>query len=121
MVADCVDGHELASGRRQEVNFFGVYSLASKALTGVGIRLGGVILDLIAFPVNAVPGTVAKETLVKQVIAMGPLAAIGAVGSPVFLRRYRISRAHRQQTLAQPAERRSAQRRRSTYWFTRRR
>lgn len=108
MVADCVDDHELQSGRRQEGNFFGVYAFSQKALIGVGTWLSGIILDLIAFPTNAVPGTVPEETLVKLALVTGPIVGIGGVLSLVFLRQYKISRTRQQQTLAQLAERRSA-------------
>ena len=63
IVADCVDDQELVSGRRQEGGFFGVYAFAGKALAGLGIWIGGVVLDLIGFPSNAAPGTVEQSTL----------------------------------------------------------
>ena len=107
MVADCVDDHELKSGRRQEGNFFGVYGFSAKALIGIGAWLGGVILDLIEFPTNAVPGTVAEETLVNLALAMGPFCAIGGLASLVFLFWYRIPKARQQQTLAELVKRRS--------------
>lgn len=108
MVADCVDDHELESGRRQEGNFFGVYAFSAKALIGVGAWVGGVVLDLIEFPTNAVPGTVAEGTLVKLALAMGPLCAIGGLASLLFLRSYRITKSRQQQTQATLIERRSA-------------
>lgn len=110
MVADCVDDHELESGLRQEGNFFGVYGLAAKALTGAGAWLGGILLDLIEFPTNAVPGTVAEETLVKLALAMGPFCAIAGLASLVFLRGYRISKARHEKTLVELVKRRAASR-----------
>jgi Na+/melibiose symporter-like transporter len=63
-------------------------------------RVGGVILDLIEFPANAVPGTVPEETLVKLALAAGPLLAIGGLASLVLLRSYQISKARHEHTQA---------------------
>jgi Na+/melibiose symporter-like transporter len=90
-------------GRRG--NFFGIYAFAGKALIGVGTWLGGVILDLIEFPANAVPGTVPEETLVKLALAASPLLAIGGLASLVFLRSYQISKARHEHTQAQLIDR----------------
>lgn len=47
MVADIADGHELATGKRQEGIFFAAVSFANKTTTGLGSLIGGVGLDLI--------------------------------------------------------------------------
>lgn len=47
MVADIADGHELATGKRQEGIFFSAVSFANKTTTGLGSLIGGVGLDLI--------------------------------------------------------------------------
>ena len=95
------------AGSLWNLYFFGVYGFSAKALIGVGAWLGGVILDLIEFPTNAVPGTVAEETLVNLALAMGPFCAIGGLASLVFLLWYRIPKARHQQTLAELVKRRS--------------
>ncbi len=99
MVADCIDEHELQTGRRQEGIFFGIYAFAGKALIGVGTWIGGIALDLINFPVNATVGQVPADTLTALAIVDGPVLALGGVVSFLFLTRYRISKSHHAQTL----------------------
>ncbi|MEM9620984.1 MAG: MFS transporter [Pseudomonadota bacterium] len=53
MVADIVDEHELATGKRQEGIFFSAISFSNKVTTALGTFMAGVALKLIAWPQGA--------------------------------------------------------------------
>ena len=66
MIADALDAQELNTGRRQEGVFSAALSFSAKATSGLGILLGGIILDyVVAFPrsVNGTPVTVDPSTV----------------------------------------------------------
>jgi Na+/melibiose symporter-like transporter len=59
MIADALDAQELNTGRRQEGVFSAALSFSAKATSGIGILLGGVLLDyVIAFPRGVSPEAV---------------------------------------------------------------
>ena len=59
--ADIVDEQEHKTGFRQEGLFYAVESFAGKAVGGMGSLIGGVVLDLVAFPSGAAPGAVPDD------------------------------------------------------------
>jgi glycoside/pentoside/hexuronide:cation symporter, GPH family len=64
MVADLVDEQEYLTGLRQEGVFSAGITFAAKATTGLGLIMGGLLLDtFIAFPKTAAPGEVDADTL----------------------------------------------------------
>jgi Na+/melibiose symporter-like transporter len=92
IVADLLDDHELRTGRRQEAMFSAALSFSGKAVSGLGILLGGLILTGIGFPRQATPADVAPETVAR-------LGAVVGLGLPLFylvpialVTRYRITR-----------------------------
>ncbi|MBJ19468.1 MAG: hypothetical protein GY910_23725 [bacterium] len=87
MLADVADEHEMTTGRRQEGMFFGAISLSSKASSGLGHLGAGLVLDLIQFPSDAVPGGVPEETLRSLAFIYGPVVLV-----VVFMGCYAISR-----------------------------
>jgi len=87
MLADVADEHEVTTGRRQEGMFFGAISFSAKASSGIGHLVAGVMLDLIQFPADAVPGSVSEETLRSLALVYGPVVLI-----LVFMGCYAISR-----------------------------
>ena len=59
MIADALDAQELNTGRRQEGVFSAALSFSAKATSGIGILLGGVLLDyVVAFPRGVSPDAV---------------------------------------------------------------
>ncbi|MEJ0028702.1 MAG: MFS transporter [Rhizomicrobium sp.] len=58
MLADVVEDSELKTKRRSEGLFFAGSSFMAKAVSGLGILLSGLLLGLVGFPDNAVPGHV---------------------------------------------------------------
>jgi GPH family glycoside/pentoside/hexuronide:cation symporter len=93
MVADTLDAQELATGRRQEGVFSAALSFSGKATSGLGVLLGGLLLDyVIRFPSGATPASVAPGTI-------NLLGAIAGIALPLLflfpfslISRYRITR-----------------------------
>lgn len=92
MMADISDEHELASGRRQEGIFFGALSFSGKGASGLGNLIGGIGLDLIVFPRDAVPGAVAPEVLVRLGALYGPMVLGFAVVAVWCYSHYQLTR-----------------------------
>jgi glycoside/pentoside/hexuronide:cation symporter, GPH family len=95
MVADIVDEHELATGRRQEGIFFASASFSSKFTSGIGSVIGGVALDLISWPRGTdvrVAADVPPETLMWLGLIYGPIVSGFAVVSVWCYSKYRLDR-----------------------------
>jgi len=65
MVADILDQQELETSERQEGMFFSALAFSGKAISGLGILISGVALDLLAIPRTAAleevdPGTITQ-------------------------------------------------------------
>jgi len=58
ITADILDQQELLTGRRQEGVFFSAMSFSTKAISGLGIVLGGFIIDLLRLPRGINPAMV---------------------------------------------------------------
>ncbi len=58
MLADVVEDSERKTGRRSEGLFFAGNSFMQKAVTGLGVFASGLVLSLVQFPQNAMPGHV---------------------------------------------------------------
>jgi len=72
MVADIVDEQDHHTGLRQEGVFSAGISFAGKATSGLGLVIGGVLLDLVVhFPRSAKPGQVPDHTLLSLAVIDG--------------------------------------------------
>jgi Na+/melibiose symporter-like transporter len=92
MFADVADELEYREGVRQEGIIFSARSFSSKAAGGLATILGGVALDLIAFPKGAEVGAISQETIYHLgFIAAVPALIIGLL-SLGFYFRYELSR-----------------------------
>jgi Na+/melibiose symporter-like transporter len=76
IVADVLDRQELDTGRRQEGVFFAALSFASKFTSGFGVILGGIIIDLLAFPRGADPGTIDPDLLFRLGLVLGVIVPL---------------------------------------------
>jgi Na+/melibiose symporter-like transporter len=76
MFADIVDEHELDTGHRREGIVFAARSFLIKAISSVGIVLGGWVIDLIEFPRGARAGTVPEDVLWNLGLFQAPLPSI---------------------------------------------
>ncbi len=95
MVMDATDEHELESGERREGTFIAVTTFTGKAISGFGNFLGGVVLDVIDFPVgevDAAVGSVPEATIFKLGLVAGPGLMIFYLGGLWFISRLRLTR-----------------------------
>jgi GPH family glycoside/pentoside/hexuronide:cation symporter len=95
MMADVVDEHELASGRRQEGIFFGAVAFSGKGAAGLGNIFAGVGLDLISWPRGMDIQTAADvppETLLWLGLLYGPIVSGFGVVSVWCYTHYHLTR-----------------------------
>lgn len=107
MIQDSVDENELATGERQEGVFVSAVAFAGKAVSGFGNLLGGIALQLIAFPARAAPGTVPQNKVDLLGWAVGPGAMLLNLGALYLVWRYPITRERYREIVAALAERSS--------------
>jgi len=93
MFADIADEVELESGARREGVIYAARSFAAKLTAAMGAILGGIVLDLIAFPRGATAGSVSADTLWWLGFMEGPATGILSLIGVLFYLRYRIDRA----------------------------
>lgn len=92
IVADILDDHELRTGNRQEGMFFAGLSFSGKAVSGLGIVLGGFIIALIQFPVGVMPSDVPADIIFNLGIAVGVLVPLLHLIPIAMITRYQITR-----------------------------
>ena len=92
MMADIVDEYEVKSGLRQEGLFFSVMSFSHKMTTGVGTFLAGLILSIIAFPVQSDVSAVPAEIIRDLGIVGGPILLAIYWASLLFLFNYPLTK-----------------------------
>lgn len=96
-LADIADEHELNTGRRQEGIFYSARTFFAKTTNGIGHVVAGVALDLIEFPTQAVPGTIAPDKIFALGIIDGPFAMVWGLIAALFYAGYRIDKAYHAQ------------------------
>lgn len=93
MIADIVDEQEARVNLRQEGVFSSALGFSAKATSSVGLIAGGLLLDhVIGFPLEAQPGAVAQETLVRLAIVDGILLHLLFFVPIALLLRYDLTR-----------------------------
>ncbi len=92
MVADLVEDNQRLTLRRTEGALFALQIFARKAVSGVGIFLSGIVLDLIRFPVNAAPGHVPQAILNGLAYSYAPILFACGAAAAWSLRFYRVTR-----------------------------
>ena len=93
MASDVVEESATTTGRRSEGVFFAARTFSQKMVSGLGLLLTGVILDLIQFPVKADPKTLDAAVLDRLVLSYVPSYVVLLLIAAFFLSRYSISRA----------------------------
>jgi Na+/melibiose symporter-like transporter len=91
MMADLTDEHEFDTGLRQEGIFFGALAFSGKASSGVGHLIAGFALDLIGFPENAQPGSVAPDVVHHLGMLYGPGTILVLIVGVVYFARYQLT------------------------------
>lgn len=104
MTSDLTEQNELKTGRRNEGVILSTLSFLQKCAGALGTLLGGLIIDLIAFPENAIVGEVDPEVLFDLGIAYGPLILGLYFVACIFILGYRVSREVHSATLARLQE-----------------
>jgi len=105
MFADIADEIELETSTRKEGIIYASRSFANKLVTALGAFLGGITLDLIAFPKSAHIGSVAEDTVWWLGFAEGPATSVLSLCGIVFYLRYRIDRTRHAEIRSQIDER----------------
>lgn len=108
MFADISDELELVTGERQEGIIFSARAFAGKAASALGTVFGGFALDFIAFPKNAVPGTVDPDVIFNLGLFQGPVTSVFTLGGLAFYLRYKLSRSRHQEIVAELALRKES-------------
>ena len=106
MFADIVDEHELETGHRREGIVFAARSFLIKAISSVGIIMGGWVIDWIRFPRGARAGTVDLDVLWNLGLFQAPLPSVFVLIAVFFYSRYQLDRKRHAEIIAALAERR---------------
>lgn len=92
MMADVVDEQELTHGLRQEGVFSGGITFSAKATTGLGLVLGGVLLEqVIRFPTGMTPGQVDDVILTNMAVLDGLVVPALNVVPFLMISRYTLN------------------------------
>ena len=111
MMADVADEHELESGVRQEGIFFGAIAFSGKATSGFGNFIGGIGLDVIAWPRGPdiqSASDIPAETLVELGLLYGPVVAAFAAISLWCYSHYSLTKSRHEEIIVQLNARRRA-------------
>jgi Na+/melibiose symporter-like transporter len=99
MVADLVEDHQRRTGERAEGLLFALITFTGKVVSGLGVLLTGLVLDLIGFPTGAGPGHVPAATITRLGLTYAPVFIVLGIGSALALLGYRITRSGHARTL----------------------
>ena len=92
VVADILDDHELRTGLRQEGMFNAALSFSGKAISSVGIILGGVIINAVGLPAKAVPAQIPAEIIMHLGVIVGMCVPLLHLIPISLITRYQITR-----------------------------
>jgi Na+/melibiose symporter-like transporter len=92
IVADVLDDHELRTHYRQEAMFSAALSFSGKAVSSVGIVLGGLILSFIDLAPGSAPADVPPDTIVRLGLVVGICVPALYVIPISLITRYKITR-----------------------------
>ncbi len=107
--ADLADAHELRTGKRREGAIYSTRAFANKATGALGLFIGGIILDIVAFPENAEYGTVHPDILWNLGLFVGPATSFFSLLGVIFFFHYRIDRARHREIMQELETRRAAE------------
>jgi Na+/melibiose symporter-like transporter len=110
MFADIADEHEVETGLRREGIIFSARSFIVKTTGALGVFIGGLLLDLIAFPRGAAAGTVPEVTVWYLGLIQGPATSICTLLGLLLYLGYRLDRHRHAEIMAELDRRRAAAR-----------
>lgn len=108
MFADIADELELVTGKRQEGIIYSARAFAVKTARSLGLLLGGIAIDLIAFPRQSPPGTVDPDVIFRLGLLQGPGTSIFVLAALILYTRYGLDRHKHADIRRQLAERANA-------------
>ena len=108
MFADISDEVELQTGVRREGVIYAARSFSNKVTGAMGAFVGGVVLDVIAFPRGASVGEVPANTIWWLGFMEGPATSVLSICGVLFYLRYQIDRKRHAEIMQQIAQRRQA-------------
>ncbi len=100
MFADISDEVELQTGVRREGVIYASRSFANKVTSAMGAFIGGIVLDVIAFPRGAALGTVPADTVWWLGFMEGPATSLISLTGVMFYLRYEIDRRRHAEIIA---------------------
>ena len=103
MMADIVEQVQAKTGQRSEGLIFSADTMVKQIVTGVGAMGTGIILTLIAFPQQAVPGQVPAEVLHRLALVYMPITLVTNFLAIVAISFYSIDRGEHERNLARIA------------------
>ena len=83
---------ELRTGHRQEAMFNAALSFSGKAVSSVGIMMGGLIISAIEFPTGVAPSEVPGEMIFRLGLVVGICIPLLHLVPIALITRYRITR-----------------------------
>ena len=104
-IADTVDNIAVKTGVRSEGLMFSTYQVLDKVANGGGAFVAGAVLTAIAFPVQALPGTVDPEVLRNMAFMQLAIVIVFNLASIAFFTQYNLTRETHEQNVAILAER----------------
>lgn len=108
MFADIADEHEIETGERREGVIFAARSFVLKATGAVGVFVGGMLLDLLAFPRGAAAGTVPDDVIWNLGLVQGPATSVFTMFGLFLYLGYRLDRARHAEIMLELDRRREA-------------
>jgi glycoside/pentoside/hexuronide:cation symporter, GPH family len=94
MIADTLDEQELTTGRRQEGVFSAALSFSGKATSGVGVFVGGLVLQyLLQLPTGSRPATIDPALVLRLGVVAGIIIPLLNLFPFLIVRRYHLTRA----------------------------
>ncbi len=106
--ADIADEFELDTGQRMEGLIYSARAFALKATSAFGLIIGGIVLDAIGFPTNAVPGEVDPDVIFRLGVMQGPATSIFTMLSLLLYLQYKLNRTKHAEIATQLAARHAA-------------
>ncbi|MDA0790539.1 MAG: MFS transporter [Proteobacteria bacterium] len=108
MYADLADAHELRTHRRREGAIYSTRAFANKATGALGLFIGGIILDVVAFPENASYGSVPDEIIWNLGFFVGPATSIFTLMGVAIFVLYRMDQAKHREIVSELIARRAS-------------
>jgi glycoside/pentoside/hexuronide:cation symporter, GPH family len=108
MIADTLDEQELDTGRRQEGVFSSALSFSGKATSGIGVLVGGLILQFgLGFPAGVRPASLDADLVLRLGITAGIVIPLLNLVPILIVRRYDLTRSRYVQLRVALQQRRS--------------